>query len=156
MDGDDDQRSTEIEILRSMYTEDELVFPDASDNYNFSLTIALDDQQLQCELHCVLPVGYPVMEPEISVRCDSISRQQVDLLRAAMCEELLALGDDELKVLAAVEWLKEHYEAYLGEVPPAAAEKSTESEIAIIKCGSGVASSRSTRTATPAVPTDSR
>jgi hypothetical protein len=46
------------------------------------------------------------------VRCDQISREQGDLLRAALHAALSELGDDELKVLAGIEWLKENCAAY--------------------------------------------
>jgi hypothetical protein len=38
---DDDPRATEVEILRSMYTEDELTFPDPTDDFNFEIILDL-------------------------------------------------------------------------------------------------------------------
>ena len=58
----EDTRAEELEILQSMYTEDELRTPNADDPYSFTLRVDADpadeaDEALACELACVLPAG---------------------------------------------------------------------------------------------------
>jgi len=114
MEGDeqDAQRFAEVEILQSMFSEDELRFPDPEDLYTLVVRVPIDAEDgsdpVICDLSCTLPPGFPATPADYSITCEHIRRTQNDRLKAELSKMLLDLGDGDVQVLAVVEWLKDN------------------------------------------------
>merc|ERR1719359_2144315 len=105
--------------MQSMFSEDELRFPDAEDLYFFVLQLTLDaddgSDPVSCELSCGLPPGYPGIPADFSVSCERVTRKQNDRLKADLLKAMEALDEGEIQALAAVEWLKENAPRYFAQ-----------------------------------------
>lgn len=117
---DDSQRWSEIEILQSMFISgEELKFPDVEDLYYFVLQLSLDandgSDPALCELSCSLPPGYPAIPADYSITCERIRRSQNDRLKTDLLNMLQELGEGEMQVLAAIEWLKDNASRYFAQ-----------------------------------------
>lgn len=116
-------REDEVEMLRSMFGEDELAFPGYPEElFTFTLSILVDapegdpGAQVALELSCTLPDGYPQESTAcVSVSCDRIRREQNDRLVEALNAALGELGPDEMQFLFAMEWVREHAAEYFGQ-----------------------------------------
>jgi hypothetical protein len=126
---EDSLRVNEIEMLRSMYDDEELSFPDALDPFSFVLRLAVEDGDAgeAVELSCSLPACYPVNDDaSISVRSSSWLRgKHRDAMQAALNAQLAEaeLDEDDMRVLAAADWVRDNAAAFL-----AAAQAGTEPE----------------------------
>lgn len=109
---DDGNRFSEIEILQSMFTDDELGFPDPEDLYRFVLKLSIDtddgSEPVKCELEVQLPEGYPLTPAHFSISCERVQRKQNERMRKKLIEYCSELGEEEMQVLPGVDWLREH------------------------------------------------
>ena len=115
---DGDMRADELEILQSMYNEDELRTPSADDPYTFTLRFDAEpahgsDESVACELACSLPAEYPAVDARIDVRSVAgVTRARRDDMLRALSAMLKTLEPEEMRVLAAVTWTREHAAEY--------------------------------------------
>ena len=129
---EDSLRVSEVEMLRSMY-EDELAFPSEMDPYSFVLTLAVEDAEdgEAVELSCTLPPVYPAAAASISVRSSGWLRgKHRDAMQSALNAELEAaeMDKDDMRVLAAADWVRDHAPEYLALASAAAASGGAEPE----------------------------
>ena len=126
-DGEDSLRVNEVEMLRSMYDDSELTFPDPLDRFSFVLRLALDDEAVQgdgmVELSCSLPAAYPTnAEASISVRSSSaLCGKRRDEMQASLNAVLasVTLDEDDMRVLVAADWVRDHAVEFLSADPEA-------------------------------------
>lgn len=122
--GDEESvRSAEVEMLRSMYTEEEIEFPDPEELFSFKVRVRLEDcgsgggyqttaVSEECDVFFALPHGYPVEPPHISITYDHLQRKDNDrMLETLRCQ--LAEDAEEMQVLPAIEWIKSHMSEYI-------------------------------------------
>eukprot|EP00927_Polykrikos_kofoidii_P055405 TRINITY_DN49665_c0_g1_i1.p1 TRINITY_DN49665_c0_g1~~TRINITY_DN49665_c0_g1_i1.p1 ORF type:complete len:381 (+),score=84.12 TRINITY_DN49665_c0_g1_i1:60-1202(+) len=129
-DGEDNAaREAEVEVLRSMFTEEELRFPDDFEPFFFTLQVLVEDAEggddVTCELSIFLPPGFPGVAAEISVGCDKIRRAQNDVLKKALYTALGDVAEGELQVLFVVEWIKENLATYYSAITSLAATSAS-------------------------------
>lgn len=111
-DGDDDDeddtlRAEETMVLQSMY-EDEMEFAFGK-RYAFGLKLDID--VYACELKVTLPKSYPACEPNfIALQIPALNNSGYEVLMKRLREELSSLDNEDspMKVLHAIEWLKEN------------------------------------------------
>lgn len=114
-DGHGSLRATQIDMLRSMYTSEELKFP--KEPFYFTLCIQVpfesaDSGIVDLELGVRLLATYPLDSPQISVTCGCLSREQSGELLRALHANLANLKEDEMQVLSAVSWIQENADQY--------------------------------------------
>eukprot|EP00440_Ansanella_granifera_P022342 gb/GFBE01024265.1/.p1 GENE.gb/GFBE01024265.1/~~gb/GFBE01024265.1/.p1 ORF type:complete len:463 (+),score=118.94 gb/GFBE01024265.1/:1-1389(+) len=130
MEDDGSMRYNEVELLRSMCTEEELQFPDEGDPYYFTLCVRLEETSSDCILTCLLPEAYPQTAPQISVACDALSREQLGALQGALQKHLSGLEEDEMQVYSVFEWARENAAEFakkdVADCPAAAADEEPE------------------------------
>lgn len=107
MGDEEDARTLEVEVLGSMYTDEELSFQDV---FRFTIKLFVDNPtgQVCIEVACTLPDGYPQINASFSLTCDQIRREQND----RMLESLIAELPDENQVLFALDWIRDNAVAY--------------------------------------------
>eukprot|EP00854_Cymbomonas_tetramitiformis_P018650 gene18650-22264_t len=115
---EDTVRAMEMEVLNSMYQEHELQFPYPENPYTFVLLLELSlsdetDQVVACELSCSLPSEYPALPPGVSIQCKGLKKSACDVMKQDLLAALRELDEEQMKILEAVEWLKEHVGSYL-------------------------------------------
>mmetsp|Transcript_56703 Transcript_56703/g.124316 ORF Transcript_56703/g.124316 Transcript_56703/m.124316 type:complete len:367 (+) Transcript_56703:17-1117(+) len=126
-------REEELEVISAMFLEHELIFPDADDRYTFVLKLVLDDDDnTGIELHISLPPEYPILEASISVRCDTLSRTEHAKFMNELLSHLENLDQDEMRSIAAVDWIKDNGAQFLT-AAPVVVEKVEEQEDKPIK-----------------------
>ena len=119
MEGDDSLRAVELEMLQSMFVVgEELIFTFPDDPFTFTLRLEAEcggdaDTPAAVELGCTLPSDYPAQPPHLSISCKELRMRQHDAMKAVLLEELAGLEEDEMRILHASEWLKEHLHEYL-------------------------------------------
>eukprot|EP00929_Paragymnodinium_shiwhaense_P094863 TRINITY_DN55695_c0_g1_i1.p1 TRINITY_DN55695_c0_g1~~TRINITY_DN55695_c0_g1_i1.p1 ORF type:complete len:385 (+),score=82.60 TRINITY_DN55695_c0_g1_i1:91-1245(+) len=126
-------RQEEREMLECMYSDEELTFPDPSDRYHFVLKVPLQDtggEALACEVSFHLPDAYPIERPDIMVQCERIRRDDNDRMLEALHEHLLGLGEDEMRVLPAINWLTDTAHEYFSKANAAVAKAAARKEAA--------------------------
>lgn len=129
---------SEVEMLRSMYPEeeelklDEQVLLDVQEfcsgategkpnGLNFSLTISLHldcredpaDKANTIELSCYFPQEYPKSKPELFARSESLNRETQKELNENLNSYLSTLDSGELCTLPAVQWIQENGGLYI-------------------------------------------
>lgn len=130
MAGVDDLRGDEVDMLRAMYTEEELFFPKYPDpRYSseflfFVIKLSLEDANVSAgeptalELGCTLPGGYPQTCASFSITCELIRRAQNDQMVGALQAAMGEL-EGQMQVLLAVDWVKDNFAHYIGQAATA-------------------------------------
>ncbi|CDS43100.1 RWD domain containing protein 2B [Echinococcus multilocularis] len=132
------EKKAEIDLIRSVFTSDELVFSDPSligdldllaaqnlpiedKDIDLTLKIAFSELSVIVDLSICLPIGYPQLRPSIVLRVkQSESVVNEKALNAAFQEWLDEVSNTaEPVICSVVDWLRsalneEHWDAYLG------------------------------------------
>lgn len=121
------QQLIEYEVLQSMYPNPNdiiLTNKDIIRNINdflekriefvpnhldFTLNLFIDNMKL--EIYINLPTDYPEKEPDISVRCNELNRQQESKLNAELSEYVKKNQNEEVCLYSVITWLQEHIES---------------------------------------------
>ncbi|XP_067421732.1 RWD domain-containing protein 2B [Emydura macquarii macquarii] len=128
---------SELDLLSSMFPdEDEFIVTDQlavaelkdyvdnktseipSSKVQFTLNVKLeiaDATMVEFSLCCALPLTYPAVLPEITVRSPSLSRAQQIQLNTDLKTYLKRNCNGEVCALNAREWVKDHAAAYINE-----------------------------------------
>ena len=119
--GDDDARTLEVEVLGSMYTDEELTFQDI---FRFTIKLLVDDPigQVSIEVACTLPEGYPQVNASFSLTCGRIRREQNN----RMLESLVAELPEENQVLYALDWIRDNAASFFCQADQGAPKKSVD------------------------------
>ena len=121
-------RNMEVEVLRSMYTDDELKFTDA-----FSFELHVDVGESIVRLFCHLPEGYPDEAAAFSVACEQFDRQRLDELGHALRVSIAGCEDQEMQVLHAIEFLKDRCDVAKTAAPTLASDWQATSD-KVLEC----------------------
>jgi len=109
MEDDGSLRYQEVELIQSMCSMDELKFPDEADPYFFTVSLpSQNDGPEKCSLTFQLPTDYPQKDLEVSVSCDSMSRDQAASFRQVLLGYLKGLDEGMMQVSEAFLWVQEH------------------------------------------------
>jgi len=79
------------------------------------------------EVSCSLPRDYPCSEPEVYIRCDSLSRDQKQHLNNDLSEYMGALERGEMCMGLVVQWVQEHADSYITDSSSVRRQESVES-----------------------------
>jgi len=134
MEDEDSLRTREIELLTSMYSE-ELSFPDPEDRFSFVLKLIVSGPKgdVPLALRCTLGEGYPAMYPAVSVDCVRIHRKNGDVIQAKMAELFEGLGEDDMRILTAVQFVQEHASEYFCDLNPGVSGRSQDDDPRMMK-----------------------
>ncbi|XP_038622005.1 RWD domain-containing protein 2B [Tachyglossus aculeatus] len=94
--------------------------PAAALRYTLNVPVEVaDGPGVVLAVECILPLRYPAVLPEITVRSPALGRTRQGELNGALSSHLRAGGRGEVCVLRAAEWVREHGAGYAGAEPPA-------------------------------------
>jgi hypothetical protein len=113
-DDEDSPRGQEIMVLQSMY-EEEMEFSFGK-SFEFDIKLMMEETH-EVTLHATLSTEYPDAKAQsiLSLQIPALERSTFDIMTQDLNSELdgLDLEEEPMKVLHAIDWLKEHIEEYL-------------------------------------------
>ena len=118
-ENEDDPRHLEKELLFSLFDETEIqrATEPGAGAFAYHVNFRVESSPstvLNFHVEVTLPDGYPeaISQPELLISCEELKRRQLDDLREKMLEAISENDGDDMKAVAALNFIRENAERF--------------------------------------------